>query len=271
MDRFSAIARRQTFCIPAIMEKHQRIAQYSDRYLGDYGFESVMVAARQRLVVDILRKVDAQVVLEVGCGIDMLGEKAHQAGLSMEQWIIVEPSERFCDAARALKMGKTRVDVIHGFLEDATEAIRRRCLHPPDFVVCSGLLNEIEQPEGVLTAVKRLLGRSGIVHVNVPNAQSLHRKLAKAMGVIETEKQLTERNRQLTQYRVYDFDALIALSVATGFRVIEKGGYFIKPFTHAQMESISGLLSEAMLDGLWQLGREMPELASEIYVNLEAA
>jgi hypothetical protein len=37
------------------------------------------------------------------------------------------------------------------------------------------------------------------------------------------------------------------------------------------MESLGGLLTSGMLDGLWQLGREMPELASEIYVNLEPA
>ncbi len=253
------------------MKKHERIAQYESRYMADYGFEAVMVAARQRLVLEILRATGPRVVLEVGCGIDMLGEKAHQAGLSMEQWVIVEPSERFCEAARALKMGKTRVDVVQGFLEDETEAIRQRCVRPPDLILCSGLLNEIEEPEGILRAARRLLGSPGVVHVNVPNAQSLHRKLAKAMGVIESEKQLTERNRQLAQYRVYDFDSLIELAGASGLRVIEKGGYFIKPFTHAQMESIAGVLSAAMLDGLWQLGREMPELASEIYVNLEAA
>jgi SAM-dependent methyltransferase len=253
------------------MKKHERIAQYEGRYMADYGFEAVMVAARQRLVLEILRATSPRVVLEVGCGIDMLGARAHQAGLPVEQWIIVEPSERFCEAARALKMGKTRVDVIQGFLEDETEAIRQRCVRPPDFIICSGMLNEIERPEGVLLAAKRLLGSPGVVHVNVPNAQSLHRKLAKAMGLIENEKQMTERNRQLAQYRVYDFDSLIALAGASGFRVIEKGGYFIKPFTHAQMESIPGVLSEAVLDGLWQLGREMPELASEIYLNLEVA
>ena len=252
------------------MKKHERIAQYEGSYMADYGFEAVMVAARQRLVVDILARFKPKVVLEVGCGIDMLGARARQAGLSVEQWIIVEPGERFFNAAQALKMGETRLDVIHGFLEDSTEAIRQRCIRAPDFIVCSGLLNEIEQPEGTLTAAKRLLGSHGVVHVNVPNAYSLHRKLAKAMGIIETEKQLTGRNRQLAQYRVYDFDSLIALAGATGFRVIDQGGYFIKPFTHAQMESISGLLSEEMLDGLWRLGRELPELASEIYVNLEA-
>lgn len=253
------------------MDKHERVAQYERRYLKDYGFEAVMVSARQRLILEILNRVRPRVVLEVGCGIDMLGERAHQAGLTAEQWIVVEPSERFFNAARALKMGTTRTDAVHGFLEDSTDAIRSRCIRPPDFIVCSGLLNEIERPEVVLAAAKGLLDPAGILHVNVPNALSLHRRLAKAMGIIRREDQLTARNLFLAQNRVFDFDSLVNLAQQAGFRVVEKGGYFIKPFTHAQMQSLGSLLSEDVLDGLWQLGREMPELASEIYVNLQAA
>jgi 2-polyprenyl-3-methyl-5-hydroxy-6-metoxy-1,4-benzoquinol methylase len=230
-----------------------------------------MVAARQRVVVEALERRGPGVVLEVGCGIEMLGERVHAAGLPVEQWIIVEPNERFLHAARALKMGRTRVEVIHGFFEDSGEAVRRCWLRPPDFIVCSGVLNEIEEPAVILRAARALLAPAGTMHVNVPNAQSLHRKLAKAMGIIADEKQLTERNRQLAQFRVYDFEALTDLAAATGFRVVDRGGYFLKPFTHAQMEALGGLLSAAMLDGLWKLGRELPELASEIYVNLEAA
>lgn len=253
------------------MEKQQRIADYENRYLEDYGFEAAMVAARQRLILEVLNRVKPRVVLEVGCGIDLLGERAHQSGLSVEQWIVVEPSEQFYNAARALTMGATRVDVIRGFLEDSTDAVRQRCIRPPDFIVCSGLLNEIERPQGILAAAKRLLDAAGVVHVNVPNARSLHRRLAKAMGIIRAEQELTERNRRLAQYRVFDFDSLISLVQEAGFRVVEQGGYFLKPFTHAQMESLGGLLSASMLDGLWRLGRELPELASEIYVNLEVA
>lgn len=76
---------------PVDTEKHPRVARYQDRYVEDYGFEAVMVAARQRLVMDVLRKTNPKVVLEVGCGMDMLAERANQAGIPVEQWIIVEP------------------------------------------------------------------------------------------------------------------------------------------------------------------------------------
>ena len=201
----------------------------------------------------------------------MLGARVAKARLPVEQWMIVEPAERFYRAALSLTMGKTRVEVVRGFLEDSTEEIRARCVRAPDFIICSGLLNEIEHPEGILRSARSLLGARGLVHVNVANAYSLHRRLARAMGIIGTEKQLTARNRKLAQYRVFDMGSLVKLAGRSGFRVAEQGGYFLKPFTHAQMESLSGLLSRRMLDGLWQLGREAPEFASEIYVNLKAA
>lgn len=253
------------------MEKRQRIAKYVKRYMADYGFEAVMVAARQRLILELLTRIRPKVVLEIGCGIDLLGTYVKRARLPVEQWVIVEPAQRFFNAARLLRMGATRVDVIRGFFEDSVDAVRACCRRAPDFIVCSGLLNEVEQPERILRSARSLLGASGVVHVNVPNAHSLHRRLARAMGIIATERQLTRRNRLLAQYRVFDLAGLIDLAAGTGFRVVEKGGYFLKPFTHAQMESIAGVLSNKMLDGLWQLGRELPELASEIYVNLKAA
>lgn len=253
------------------MEKRRRIAKYEKRYLADYGFESVMVAARQRLVLELLGRIRPRIVLEIGCGIDMLAAQVAKAGLPLEQWVIVEPARRFFNAARSLRMGRTRLDVVHGFLEESTDAIRARCARAPDFIICSGLLNEIRRPDGILRSARSLLGKKGMVHVNVPNAYSLHRRLAKAMGIVRTEKQLTARNRELAQYRVFDMGGLIKLAERTGFRVVEQGGYFLKPFTHAQMEALSGILSRKMLDGLWQLGREAPELASEIYVNLKAA
>ena len=253
------------------MDKQRRITQYESRYLQDYGFEATMVAARQRLVLELLRKARPKVVLEISCGIDLLGRRVGEAGLAPDQWVIVEPAEKFHAAAQALTIPGTRVDAIRGFFEDSVDAIRGCCTRPPDFIICSGLLNEIAQPELVLNAAGNLLAPTGILHVNVPNAHSLHRRLARAMGIIETEDQLTERNRLLQQFRVYDFGALSELAGKTGFRVVDRGGYFLKPFTHAQMESLGGLLSDRLRDGLWQLGREMPELASEIYVNLQRA
>jgi 2-polyprenyl-3-methyl-5-hydroxy-6-metoxy-1,4-benzoquinol methylase len=251
------------------MEKRRRMQQYQERYAADYGFEAVMVSARQRVILELLRKLKPGVVLEIGCGSEPLSGRVAKAGIAVEQWLIVEPGEAFLESARGARIGQAKMEFIPGFIEDAAATVKARCIRLPELVLCSGMLNEVEDPELILRTAKGLLGPAGVLHVSVPNALSLHRRLARAMGLIRTESQMTARNLELAQYRVFDFDSLVAVAERAGLRVVERGGYFLKPFTHAQMESLGDLLSQDMLDGLWQLGRELPELASEIFVNLQ--
>jgi hypothetical protein len=55
------------------------------------------------------------------------------------------------------------------------------------------------------------------------------------------------------------------------FDVIEDGGYFMKPFSHEQMWKlyISNIISEETLDGLYDMSKSMPEICSEIFVNVK--
>ena len=86
------------------------------------------------------------------------------------------------------------------------------------------------------------------------------------MGLIQSEKDLGERNILLQQARIFSIEELTAILKEQGFEIIETGGYFIKPFTHSQMDNLPFMTPE-LLDGLFQLGRKLPEIASEIYVN----
>ena len=251
--------------------KGQRIARYTRSYQEDYTFESVMVSARQRAVLDTLEALQPGVVVEVGCGVDLLVDRALSADLPFRQWLVVEPSREFADVARAAKRSSPAIDVIEAFVEDSIPQILDACLAPPDLVICSGVLHEVADPGELLRAMQQLVATGGgTLHVNVPNANSLHRRLARAMGLIPDEHELTERNRELEQFRVYDQAVLRSQVEAAGFRVESAGGYFLKPFTHEQMDSLS-FLTQEMLDGLWVLGDEMPELASELYVTARSS
>jgi hypothetical protein len=55
----------------------------------------------------------------------------------------------------------------------------------------------------------------------------------------------------------------------TGFRVVDSGSYFVKPFTHAQMAAMldTGIIDGSVLDGLDALARDLPGFGSEIYAN----
>jgi hypothetical protein len=161
--------------------------------------------------------------------------------------------------------------VINDFFELAVTEVKRRLPKPPEMVLCSSLLHEVPSPVPLLNAMRDVMGGSSILHINVPNSESLHRRLAKAMGLISNTKARSERNVSLMQPRVYDMASLKADVAAAGLSVIAEGGYLVKPFTHDQMENIAPWIGNPVLDGLFQLGKELPDLASECFVEARKA
>jgi hypothetical protein len=241
------------------------ITQYESSYLADYGFESVMVAYRRRMLLERLALHKPRTVVEIGCGAELLYRHYLEQGGQVDCWIIVEPGGQFATTARASNL--PNLHVIQAFFEDATGQIGTLLPAPPELIICSGVLHEVPDAHRLLSAIANVMGEHTLLHVNVPNATSFHRRLAKSMGLIQELKTMSERNRQLLQHRVYDREALEQDLRAAGLRVGESGGYLVKPFTHGQMERIAPELGQAVLDGLYRLGKEAPEWAGEIYAE----
>ena len=86
-----------------------------------------------------------------------------------------------------------------------------------------------------------------------------------AMKLIPTVETFSERNVLLQQQRLYDADSLEAELRDAGLEVTERGGHFMKPFTNAQMQAIRDGLGDAVIEGLFRLGRDHPEWSAEIF------
>ena len=108
-----------------------------------------------------------------------------------------------------------------------------------------------------------------IVHINVPNANSIHRLLAVQMGLIEDIHELSELQLRMQRNHVYDLESLRAIVEKCGFEVIESGTYFPKFFSAGQMEKMlnGGIIQESIFEGLDKMIKYMPEFGSEIYVQ----
>jgi SAM-dependent methyltransferase len=262
------VKRRRCFIVLAwqhsdIDDKLLRVQTYGESYRAEYGFEATMVRVRQDSVLRLLPTGDDLVIAEVGCGTDLLVERASQTH-EFARWVIVEPNPEFAEAARDRIMHDTRVHVIEAFFEDAAAETRVACGGPADVVICSSVLHEVREPQSLLGVAGQVLAANGQLIVNVPNAQSLHRRLAVAMGLIADPAALTKRNALLGQPRVLDSTTLADLLTIAGFSLEASGGYFVKPFTHDQMADIP-FLDDSIIAGLDRLGGELPDLASEIY------
>lgn len=245
----------------------RNIQAYEDAYSSDYDFELVQVQYRRDAVLGCLHARKPEYVIEIGCGLEpLLPHYIAGGGTGITRWVVAEPSDRFAQAARAVAEDRPDMAVVQGFFEDLAERIVEE-YGQADMVICSGLLHEVPDQRRLLGAIRTTMRPDALLHVNVPSASSLHRRLAKAMGLIGTLGQMTERNVLMQHHRVYDMASLREDLVSAGLRPMESGGIFMKPFTHAQMQRVVEALGGDILPGLAELGREFPELASEIFVN----
>lgn len=73
---------------------------------------------------------------------------------------------------------------------------------------------------------------------------------------------------ELQQHFIFNNKDLAALVTKAGFKIIEGGQYFLKPFTHSQMQKLLDyqIIDGLVLDGLYELGKEC--FGSEIYVDV---
>lgn len=241
------------------------IDDYSAKYAEQYehgGFETILVAVRRRQVLEAMSRGPHRRVLEVGCGLEPLFT-------SFEGWdhfTVVEPSPEFANRAKVLAAGRDDVRVVQAFFEDAAAELPSE---PPDFVAVSSLLHEVQDPRRLLKAIRAVCGPETVVHINVPNVRSFHRLLALEMGLIGDLFAASELERRFQRHTRFDMYALGRMVEEEGFAVQRSGSYFVKPFTHAQMQAMlnAKIIDVKVIEGLAAMSAHLPEMGSEIFVD----
>lgn len=232
-------------------------------YNGENDFEVYQALYRKRRVLESLKKVaDGGVIVEVGCGL----ESIFQYYDSFSKFICVEPAEKFYQLVMEQKKDRDDIVVINDFFENTMSQMPRKV----DCIICSSLLHEVEEPQEFLMCMKAVADNDTIIHINVPNAKSVHRLLAMCSGLIDDIHAMSGNNRILQQNTVFDLKLLRELLEKTGeVEILEQGSYFVKPFTHAQMKKCmdEGIVDCKILDGFYKMAEYMPELGSEIFID----
>lgn len=129
------------------------------------------------------------------------------------------------------------------------------------------ILEHVEDPVRVLRVAREHLAPGGVVIAGVPNASSVHRLVGVEMGILTATTELSEMDHRLGHRRVYTPDLLRQHAREAGLRVVDDGGYFLKPLSNSQMET----WPDDLVDAFFEVGREMPQHAAEIYVVCERA
>jgi 2-polyprenyl-3-methyl-5-hydroxy-6-metoxy-1,4-benzoquinol methylase len=135
-----------------------------------------------------------------------------------------------------------------------------------DNIVMAHILEHVEDPVAVLRRATEWLAPSGRIHIIVPNANSIHRLVGVKMGMLEAPTDLNEDDVRIGHRRVYTSEALLADIDASGVRVVERTGIFFKPISNSQIEQ---QWSQEMIEGFYELGKDFPDLATELLVVCE--
>lgn len=131
-----------------------------------------------------------------------------------------------------------------------------------DSIIMEHVLEHVDDPVGLLSRVKKWLVPSGRLFLGVPNGNSIHRLVAVKMGLLDNPCQLNSRDHALGHRRVYTPETFRVDIEKSGLKVLEMGGVYFKPLSNGQIQEH---WSEEMIRGFYELGKDFPEFAAEIY------
>lgn len=191
----------------------------------------------QRLSLDrtVAALHGAQRVLELGFGTGQTAADLLARGIGYE---VVEGSARLCAIARERHPDLT---VHEAMFEQFTPPA------PYDAVLALHVAEHVDDPVALFRRAADWLAPGGALIVVVPNAESLHRRLAVRMGVQDALDTLSERDHLVGHQRVYTLAGLAADLAGAGLRVEEEFGYQLKTVPNSMMADYPPELSEALV------------------------
>jgi trans-aconitate methyltransferase len=217
-----------------------------DKYTHDY------YLLRQRMKT-LLPRVRPRRVLELGTA---EGTVTRYLARVAESVVSVDGSPLLLERARKQVPDKNVIFVEALFEEYEPE-------NKFSSIVLSCILEHVDDPVAILARAAKWLEPDGLIHIIVPNAHALNRRVGRAMGMLSSLDQLHDGDLRLGHQRVFSWTTLGSDIQAAGLKATRWGGIFLKPLSDAQMKD----WDPKILDALYEVGKDFPELCTEIYAE----
>ena len=134
-------------------------------------------------------------------------------------------------------------------------------------IVMEHILEHVENPVALIGLAKRWLAPGGRMLLGVPNGHSIHRLVAVKMGLLDNPCQLNPRDISQGHRRVYTPETFANDIKEAGLRIEKMGGVFFKPLSNQQIQDH---WTEEMIRGFYELGKEFPWNAADLYAVCRA-
>jgi trans-aconitate methyltransferase len=221
-----------------------------DYYLGRNAADLDLEERQQQLSLDRLKPFLKGGILELGFGTGQMTAGLLEAGLDTA---VVEGSPLLAAEARRRHPGLT---VHEGLFETFTPP------KPVDTLLAAHVFEHVDDPRALMAHLRGWLVPGGTLIAIVPNAASLHRRLAVLMGIQEKRDDLSPRDHTVGHRRVYTLEELRADLAGAGFETREAIGWFLKVVPNSMMLDWPPQLIDALFAVSEQLDpRELANIA----------
>ncbi|OHA71303.1 MAG: hypothetical protein A3H01_01580 [Candidatus Wildermuthbacteria bacterium RIFCSPLOWO2_12_FULL_40_9] len=233
-----------------IIEEKKRAGKFSSQFALKKGFNVFMGRYRIRTILDNCKKRGT--LLDLGCS---YGRIAKALSFDFKSIVAVDGSDALINQAK--KENTVRNISYHVSLIEDLE-IKSKF----DVVLLSFILEHVAEPQKILKKATQFLKSKGVLFIMVPNAESLHRRVGKAMGIIKKLDELTITDINHGHRRVYTLKTLEKEIGSVGLNINKKGTFFIKPFSNKQMEKFD----PKICDAFYEVGKDLQGLGSMLFV-----
>lgn len=141
-----------------------------------------------------------------------------------------------------------------------------------DNIVLTHVLEHIDDPVLVLKRINdEWLADGGRFFLVCPNANAPSRQIAVKMGLISHNAAVTPAEKEHGHRITYSLDTLERDARAAGLNVVYRTGIFFKALANFQWDRLlqTDIISEAYLEGCYELGHQYPDLCSSIFIMCE--
>lgn len=193
-------------------------------------------------------------LLDVGCGI---GEYTPMFLKAFERVVGLDPSKECLAEA---KKARTGVEYVRGYGETF------RLNEKFDTISLNNILEHVDDPILLLENCKNHLNEGGRIIVQVPNAQSITRRLGALMFLIPYLYYISDKEKKFWGHkRAYTLDLLVRDCRMAGLEVLDWGGLLWKPLPNDDLWKIYKREGTRLVEALIRFGKDRPNECACIY------
>ena len=134
-----------------------------------------------------------------------------------------------------------------------------------DLVLATNVFEHVEDTNDLFNSIKQWLKHGGICIITVPNSESFHRKIAVEMGLQESTKTLSDRDKIVGHLRVYDLAQISDEIRRSSFKILKIEGMVLKFLSN----SLQKQLPMEVISALHKVGSMYPpDYAANLYLEV---